>query len=139
MCSGGDDSLYGVMDWLQENIENILQSHNIHQISTAARGRSYSPVRSAVCSAAAAVQWTVPVPCWTRWEQQQVCWLLYVSQPCNFNTELTTPPLLTSAISIPELKTVTQDLQLADDKKVMNEQSVGRFLLRDKSIDCEAE
>lgn len=47
MCSGGDDSLYGVMDWLQENIENILQSHNIHQISTAARGRSYSPVRSA--------------------------------------------------------------------------------------------
>ena len=45
MCSGGDDSLYGVMDWLQENIENILQSHNIHQISTAARGRSYQ-----VCS-----------------------------------------------------------------------------------------
>ena len=81
----------------------------------------------------------MPVPCWTRWEQQQVCWLLYVSQPCNFNTELTTPPLLTYAISIPELKTVTQDLQLADDKKVMNEQSVGRFLLRDKSIDCEAE
>ena len=48
MCSGGDESWqYGVMDWLQENIENILQSHNIHQIITAARGRSYSPVRSA--------------------------------------------------------------------------------------------
>ena len=58
-----------------------------------------------------------------------MCWLLYVSQPCNFNTELTTPPLLTYGISIPELKTVSQDCQLADDKKVMNEQSVGRFLL----------
>ena len=67
-----------------------------------------------------------------------MCWLLYVSQPCNFNTELTTPPLLTYGISIPELKTVSQDCQLADDKKVMNEQSVGRFLLRDKSIDCAA-
>ena len=140
MCSGGDESWqYGVMDWLQENMKT--SSRATTSIRSALQHADARIPQSGLqqSSLQSAVQWTVPVPCWTRWEQQQVCRLLYVSQPCNFNTELTTPPLLTYAISIPELKTVTQDLQLADDKKVMNEQSVGRFLLRDKSIDCEAE
>ena len=50
MCSGGDDSLYGVMDWLQENIENILWAESCSRATTSirsARGRLYSPVRSA--------------------------------------------------------------------------------------------